>query len=93
MAWGDNLQGQLGIGSTTDQTKPVIVSALSNIKQISGGAYDTWALDSSGNVWHTGNNNTGVGLGTTRQTFAQLSGVSNVEHPFFLVVTLVLSNL
>ena len=80
MAWGYNPTGELGNGTTANQTIPVILTSLSNIKQISAGIRDTWALDSSGNIFHTGSNDTGVGLGTARQTFAQLSGVSSVEQ-------------
>ena len=42
--WGDNYQGQLGNGSTTDSSSPVSVSNISTATAVTGGLYHTCAL-------------------------------------------------
>ncbi len=70
--WGDNEDGQLGDGTTTDRTRPVSVSnatggnALQNVGRISAGAWHTCARLTSGQARCWGSNTFGaLGDGTT----------------------------
>lgn len=68
-AWGQNLHGQLGIGSLFASVPiPQIVENLSGIPlvQISAGKAHSMALSMSGNVYSWGKNDFGqLGLGHT----------------------------
>lgn len=55
-AWGNNGEGRLGDGTTTNRTTPVQVHGLSNIVQVAAGGEHSLALDADGNVWAWGNN-------------------------------------
>ncbi len=68
-AWGNNSNGQLGDGTTTQRTKPVEVSGLSTVIAIAAGDTHTVALKTDGTVWAWGNNSNGqLGDGTTTQS-------------------------
>lgn len=81
-AWGTNLHGQLGDGTTTDRPTAVQVSGLSDITAIAAGReYFALALKSDGTVYAWGNNDSGqLGDGTTtqRDTPVQVTGLSGV---------------
>ena len=80
-AWGWNMYGQLGDGTTTDRLTPVKVSGLTGVTAISVGFYHTVALKSDGTVWAWGYNGCGqLGDGTTtdRPTPVQVSGLIDV---------------
>ena len=66
-AWGNNAQGQLGDGTTTNRTTPVAVAGLPNglaITDISCGA-NSLAVDGNGQLWAWGDNSFGeIGDGT-----------------------------
>ena len=71
-AWGDNSQGQLGDGTTTERHTPVMVPKPAGAPadftylQVSGGRYHSLALGSDGNAYAWGNNTWGqLGNGTT----------------------------
>jgi len=68
-AWGDNFNGQLGIGSTQDSLVPVQVTGLTGISQIAVGSSHNIALDSSGRVFTWGFNGNGE-LGINSRTNA-----------------------
>lgn len=80
MGWGNNNGGAIGDGTTNNRSVPTIITGITNVKQISAGIRDTYVVDSSGNLFHSGNNDNGVGGGASRTSFAQLSGVSNVAQ-------------
>jgi hypothetical protein len=64
--WGNNNNGQLGDGTTSNRTTPVQVSGLSDVTAIAAGDTHTVALKNNGTVWTWGNNNNGqLGDGTT----------------------------
>ncbi|MBK7383775.1 MAG: RCC1 repeat- and reductase domain-containing protein [Flavobacteriales bacterium] len=66
-AWGLNLFGQLGDGSTTSRDVPVLVDQLNGIVSITGGggAHHSLALRADGTVWSWGYNEFGqLGNGT-----------------------------
>jgi len=78
-AWGYNLYGQLGDGTTTNRPSPVQVSSLTGATDISGGGLHTLALMNDGTVQAWGRNVLGqVGDGTTtdRHSPVQLSGLT-----------------
>jgi len=78
--WGDNAQGQLGIGSGPDSVSPVQV-ALTGVTAIAAGGYHTIALRSDGTVWSWGHQAGGLGDGTTtspRTTPVIVTGLTNV---------------
>jgi alpha-tubulin suppressor-like RCC1 family protein len=67
-AWGYNLDGQLGTGSTADAAEPVQVTftgLTGKIVAVSAGEIHSLALDDQGNVWAWGDNSSGqLGDGT-----------------------------
>ena len=82
-AWGGNSAGQLGDGTTVDETTPVQVSGLSSVKQIAGGWFHTLAVKSDGTVWAWGYNSSGQlgdGATTDRSTPTQATGLVGVTQ-------------
>ncbi|RKG77780.1 RCC1 domain-containing protein [Corallococcus terminator] len=85
-AWGQNVFGQLGTGSTsTNQPQPTRVSGLPAIKAVAAGIYHSLALDMNGDVWVWGQNGNGqAGLGAVGGTvlvptrLATLSGIQSI---------------
>lgn len=82
MAWGFNTSGQLGIGNTTNQNKPVLVTATAGrvITQISAGYRSSMLVDTTGKVWGTGANDTGIMMGTARTAYFEMTGIDNVAQ-------------
>jgi alpha-tubulin suppressor-like RCC1 family protein len=81
-AWGHNGNGQLGVGNTTNQTRPQEVTAVSNVTQVHTSYLTTFVVDADGDLYNTGYNANGILGGVTisanTTTFTQVSGASNV---------------
>ncbi len=58
-AWGNNSQGQLGDGTTTERTTPVQVSGLTNVIAVAAGWGHSLALKNDGTVWAWGDDGSG----------------------------------
>ena len=66
LAWGYNANGQLGDGTTTSRSFPVLISALANVRALAAGESFSLALTADGSVWAWGYNGSGqLGDGTT----------------------------
>jgi alpha-tubulin suppressor-like RCC1 family protein len=70
--WGNNNDGQLGIGDTTQRSSPIqTLSGGYNWKDVSGGSYHTLAIKTDGTLWGWGRNSSGqLGDGTRDQRIA-----------------------
>ena len=77
-AWGRNYSGQLGIGNTTDQNRPVQVGTDKWIA-IAAGTYHSLGIKSDGTLWAWGYNGYGqLGIGnTTNQSSPVQVGTSS----------------
>jgi alpha-tubulin suppressor-like RCC1 family protein len=85
--WGNNSNGQLGIGNMDQSLVPVQTPGLSGttpgvlgITAIAAGSAHTTALINDGTVWTWGNNSNGqLGIGNTQQSLVavQVSGMTN----------------
>ena len=65
-AFGDNHNGQLGDGTTTQRTSPVQIKQGTKFTQVSAGCHHSMAIDIEGNLWTWGRNAEGqLGDGTT----------------------------
>lgn len=65
-AWGDNMYGQLGQGSTATVAGPVLVGGLNNVVAVAAGARHCLAVRNDGTVWAWGENSGGrLGDGTS----------------------------
>ncbi|HMM12669.1 MAG TPA: hypothetical protein PKE03_11300, partial [Bacteroidales bacterium] len=65
-AWGNNANGQLGDGSTSNKNIPTQIGTATDWKIVAGGAYHTLAIRNDGTLWAWGYNNYGqLGDGTT----------------------------
>ena len=76
-AWGYNGGGKLGVGNSTNQSYPVLVSGVSNVKSVSAGMTSAYVVDGSGNLFVAGNNQNGVGGGISSTSFTD-SNQNNV---------------
>ena len=80
-AWGWNVHGGLGDGTTKNRGTPVQVSGLTAVTAIAGGGFSGYALDADGTVhaWGAnGNGELGDGTTTDRLTPVQVSGLTGV---------------
>ena len=67
-AWGANVNGQLGIGSTATQLSPVQVGADTTWREIAAGGFHMLAIKSDGTLWTWGSNGVGqLGIGNNVQ--------------------------
>ena len=83
-AWGQNVYGQLGDGTTTQRNAPVQVRGFSDEQAIIDGGYrHSLALKSDGTVWAWGRNKFGqlgaAGTITQRNAPVQVRGISGVQ--------------
>ncbi|MCD1262051.1 RCC1 repeat-containing protein, partial [Paenibacillus athensensis] len=80
--WGFNQMGQIGDGTTSDAVTTVVeVPGLSGITLISAGDYNTFAIDSNGQVYawgYNGDGQLGLGNGNNTSTPTVISGLSDV---------------
>jgi len=84
--WGNNTTGELGDGTTTDSTHPVLVTGLSGVTSISAGYNHTCAVTSSGAAKCWGANESGeLGNGKTKSSptpvtvYGSGSGVAQIS--------------
>ena len=78
--WGDNLEGELGDGTTTGSDTPVEVHGIGDAIQVSAGGYFTCAVLSTGHIDCWGENEQGqLGDGTTTgsHTPVEVHGIGN----------------
>lgn len=81
-SWGSNTAGQLGIGTTARQLKPVRVENLPVITQVATSQFHALALDENGKVWAWGLNGSGqLGDGSYQDSSnpAQVQNISNIK--------------
>jgi alpha-tubulin suppressor-like RCC1 family protein len=72
-AWGDNANGEVGDGTTTQRRTPVRIGVLTTWSQIAAGATHTMATRTDGSLWAWGSNGVGqLGDGTTTQRLAPI---------------------
>ncbi|SFS67423.1 RCC1 domain-containing protein [Paenibacillus sp. BC26] len=80
-AWGNNWDGQLGIGSKTGNVTPIQVKSVTDVVDVAAGSWHSLALKSDGTVWAWGSNSNGqLGDGSTidRDTPVQVQGLDEV---------------
>jgi alpha-tubulin suppressor-like RCC1 family protein len=87
-AWGSNVNGQLGVGSSVTQSSiPLAVAGLPNVVSVAAGGYHSVVAGSDGSVWTWGRNIEGqIGNGSTSTTpvytpaaLAGLTGIIKVD--------------
>lgn len=67
-SWGDNNNGQLGLGNTTNYSSPNQVGSLTNWLNIASGSYFSFIIKTDGTLWSWGQN-----------VFGQL-GLNNITY-------------
>ena len=81
-SWGYNGNGMLGVGNTTNQTRPQHITAITSAKQVHKSYLTAFVVDGSGNLFNCGYNANGILGGVTISTnhtaFTQVSGAANV---------------
>jgi alpha-tubulin suppressor-like RCC1 family protein len=55
-AWGDNPNGQLGLGDTINRSSPVQVGSMTDWKQVSTNVNNTFAIKTDNTIWAWGRN-------------------------------------
>ena len=79
-AWGLNLNGQLGDGTTTIRSSPVQIGSGTDWSQVSAGGAHSLALKSDGSLWSWGlntNGQLGNGNTTSRSSPAQVGALTD----------------
>ena len=79
IAWGQNSEGQLGLGNYDNRLLPTKVINMKNVLDIKAGRTYAIAITTDGTVWTVGNNSFGSLTGTEyrRNTFKPVEAISN----------------
>lgn len=81
LAWGANLSGQVGDGTTTNRIAPVSVSGDLSPAEVAAGSQHSLALLDDGSVWAWGNNQFGqLGDGTTTNRTTPVQAFAGVPR-------------
>ncbi len=81
LAWGNNLFGALGDGTTTNSSTPINVHGLTGAMAVASGWDHSLAMKADGTLWSWGSNGNGaLGDGTTTNHLlpAQIAGLTSV---------------
>jgi alpha-tubulin suppressor-like RCC1 family protein len=81
-AWGLNTAAQLGDGTTTNRSTPVLVTGLNDVVKIDGGRGHSLAITGDGTAWTWGGNvdgQLGDGTNVSKLTPVQVKGVDGVD--------------
>jgi alpha-tubulin suppressor-like RCC1 family protein len=80
-SWGENQNGSLGVGDTTDRLTPVRVGSQSDWARIAAGYTRSFAINTNGTLWGFGGNTSGslgTGVGSGRyETPVQIGSSSD----------------
>lgn len=69
-AWGNNAEGQLGVGSNGDKSKPTQITGIGKVKSVEAGHNHTFIICEDGSIWTWGKNDHGqLGIGNTENQF------------------------
>ena len=83
-AWGDNYYGQLGIGNTENQSRPVKVTGISNVEELyMNESTCIFAKTKTGDIYAWGYNGSGqLGIGNTEEQSSpkKVTGLSDIEE-------------
>ena len=82
-AWGNNPNGQLGLGDTSDRTSPVQVGSLTDWSEVAACGAFSLAVKTDGTLWAWGRNNVGQlgdGSSTDRSSPVQIGSLTNWFH-------------
>ena len=84
-AWGYNNYGQLGIGNTTNQSRPVKIESLTNVDEIYTNGYNNsiYAKTTTGEIYTWGNNlngQLGIGNTTNQSTPVKIKDLTSIEE-------------
>jgi alpha-tubulin suppressor-like RCC1 family protein len=81
-AWGDNAEGQLGDGTTSDRSTPTQIGTATDWSAVAGGEYHSLALKEDGTLWAWGDNSSGQlgdGTNTDRTSPVQVGSATDWE--------------
>ena len=85
--WGNNSDGQLGIGDNVSKTYPIKVMEIENAIDVSVGYYDTVVVKKDGTVWSWGYNGYGqLGDGTSSSRTSSVQVIRQDGAPLTKIV-------
>ena len=85
--WGNNSDGQLGIGDNVSKTYPIKVMEIENAIDVSVGYYDTVVVKKDGTVWSWGYNGYGqLGDGTSSNRTSPVQVIRQDGAPLTKIV-------
>jgi alpha-tubulin suppressor-like RCC1 family protein len=80
-AWGNNSDGQLGIGNTSNSYLPTRIGNSNDWKQVKASGYTSSAIKNDGSVWHWGRLKIAFGSSSPLQSNVpvQYAGINHID--------------
>ena len=86
LAWGTNLNGELGLGTNISSNVPLLVPTISPVVSVSAGFSHSQAMDANGNFFNWGTNSLGqLGIGQNIDSNIPVTPINLCELSNFIV--------